>query len=87
MMFYVWPLAISALRFILVVGAQTLLVPVLTFAVQGFWLQVGSRTNMLYARVNSNRSRDRAVAHQADFGQVKYAHDEIGNDRPILETR
>jgi hypothetical protein len=82
-----WPLAKSALKYILVFGAQILLVPVLTFAVQGFWLQVGSRTNMLEARVNYYLMRDSAAAHQAGFRQVKYAHDDIGYDRPLLEAR
>ena len=60
MMFYVWPFAKSALKFMLVVGVQTLLVPVLTFALQGFWLQVGSRTNLFDAHLTYYRTQERA---------------------------
>jgi hypothetical protein len=82
MMFYVWPLLKSVSKFILVVGAQTLIVPVLTFAVQGFWLQAGSRANLLDARVDYYRARERALARKID-----YAPNQTGNDRRLLESR
>jgi hypothetical protein len=87
MMFYVWPLAKSAFRFVVVCGAQTLIVPVLTFAVQGFWLQAGSRANLLDARIDYYRARERALAHQVDFEENKYAHDYSGDDRHPFRSR
>jgi hypothetical protein len=81
MAFYVWPSVKSFSKFILVVGAQTLIVPVLTFAVQGFWLQAGSRANLLDARVDYYRSRERALAHQVDFKQKK------NDDRRLRESK
>jgi hypothetical protein len=84
MMFYVWPLAKRSLKFILIIGAQTLLVPVLTFTVQGIWFQVGSRSNLLDARIAYYQARERAMSPQISFKQINYTNNGIGRPaRPI----